>query len=334
MDSLTHIFLGAAVGEVLAGKKMGKRAMLVGAAANSLPDIDFVAGLWMSPSQYSIAHRGFTHSFLFAVIASLLLSWAVNNFSSLKISFRYWGVFFFVQILIHILLDSLNAYGIGWFEPFSHTRISYDLLFVADPFFTIWLLITCLVLLMLRTQSPARMKAAVTGIVISMAYIGYAINNKLIIHDAVSESFAQQQIVPVKTLITPTPLNCWLWYVVADVGDGCFIGYHSVFDRQPSLANQFFSKNDSLLDPIRSKEETEQLVRLARDLYTVERHHDTLVFNNLRFGQINGWENPRAGFIFSYNLGMRNSLLTIQKGRFSGWSKKTTSSFLKRIEGS
>lgn len=333
MDSFTHVLLGAAVGEILAGKKIGKRAMVVGAAVNSLPDIDFVAGLWMPPSQYFLAHRGFTHSFLFIVIASLLLSWAINNFSSLKINFRYWSTFFFIQLLTHILLDSLNAYGIGWFEPFSRQRVSYDLLFVADPFFSIWLLIACVALIILPSQSPARLKVAVAGLVLSMAYIGYAVNNKMMINDTVSKSLAQQRIEPVRILITPTPLNCWLWYVVTDVGDGYLIGYHSVFDRAPSITSQYFSKNDSLLDPIREKEEPKQLIRLARDFYTVERHRDTLIFHNLRFGQIDGWEVPRAGFIFSYNLEMRNSLFTIQKGRFSGWSKKTTSAFIKRIEG-
>jgi hypothetical protein len=42
MDSITHIAVGACIGEVFAGKKIGKKAMWLGAAANSLPDIDFL----------------------------------------------------------------------------------------------------------------------------------------------------------------------------------------------------------------------------------------------------------------------------------------------------
>ncbi len=333
MDSITHIVLGAAIGEILVGKKFGKKAMLIGAVANSLPDIDFIAGLWMTPSHYFLAHRGFTHSFLFIVSASLILSWAVNNFSSLKVNFHYWSIFFFMQLLTHILLDSLNAYGVGWFEPFSHLRISFDVLFVADPFFTIWLVIACAALLILRTQSPARVKLAGAGIAMSMLYMGYAINNKMIITDSVDKSFVQQQIFHTKLLTTPTPLNSWLWYVVADVGDGYFIGYLSVFDRTLPKAYQYFLKNDSLLDPVRDSVETKQLIQLARDFYTLEKRHDTLVFNNLRFGQINGWENPSAGFIFRYNLEKTNSLFTVQQGRFFGWSKPTMKIFIKRVDG-
>ena len=51
MDSLTHIVLGAAIGELMAGRKLGKKALLIGAIANSLPDIDFVASFWLDPAR-------------------------------------------------------------------------------------------------------------------------------------------------------------------------------------------------------------------------------------------------------------------------------------------
>ena len=47
MDTLTHIALGACVGDALLGKKIGKRAMLVGAMANSIPDVDFISSFWL-----------------------------------------------------------------------------------------------------------------------------------------------------------------------------------------------------------------------------------------------------------------------------------------------
>jgi len=53
MDSITHIVLGACIGEVFIGKKAGKRALLLGAVANSLPDIDFVASFLLPPTNNS-----------------------------------------------------------------------------------------------------------------------------------------------------------------------------------------------------------------------------------------------------------------------------------------
>ena len=40
MDSVTQIALGAAVGEAVLGRKIGNRAMLWGAIAGTLPDLD------------------------------------------------------------------------------------------------------------------------------------------------------------------------------------------------------------------------------------------------------------------------------------------------------
>src|SRR5579872_4858703 len=68
MDSLTHIVLGAAIGELVAGRKLGKKALVVGAVANSLPDLDFLGGLWLDTSRNVCFHRGITHSLLFVLV--------------------------------------------------------------------------------------------------------------------------------------------------------------------------------------------------------------------------------------------------------------------------
>ena len=43
MDSLTQIVLGAAVGQAVAGRQIGNRAMLYGAIAGTIPDLDVIA---------------------------------------------------------------------------------------------------------------------------------------------------------------------------------------------------------------------------------------------------------------------------------------------------
>ena len=40
MDSLTQIVLGGAIGELVARRKMGNRAVLWGAIAGTIPDLD------------------------------------------------------------------------------------------------------------------------------------------------------------------------------------------------------------------------------------------------------------------------------------------------------
>ncbi len=333
MESITHIVLGAAMGEVLAGKKIGKKAMLIGAIAQSLPDFDFIAGLWMPPDQYFLAHRGFTHSFSFVLLASLLLPFVVNYFESTRLRFQTWVFFFSLQLLTHTLLDSLNAYGVAWLEPFSHQRFSFDLFFVADPFFTAWPLIACVALLILKSSSTSRGKWAITGILLSCIYIVYAISNKSKTIAEVKASLEEQRIPAQEFLITPTPLNTWLWYVVIKTTDGYWMGYYSDFDSE-SITYHYFSRNDSLLAPQQLvNTETNRLIRLSRGYYLFNQKRDTVVFSNLRFGQMFGWERPAAPFVFQYYLSKPNSLLTVQRGRFSDWNRTRLENFIKRIKG-
>jgi len=48
LDSLTHIVLGACIGEAVAGRNFGKKAMLAGALAQSIPDVDFITRLYLA----------------------------------------------------------------------------------------------------------------------------------------------------------------------------------------------------------------------------------------------------------------------------------------------
>ncbi len=75
MDSLTQIVLGASMGEAVAGRKIGNRAMLWGAVAGTVPDLDVFGGIFMTPEDALAFHRGISHSLLFAVLMPLLLAW-------------------------------------------------------------------------------------------------------------------------------------------------------------------------------------------------------------------------------------------------------------------
>ena len=79
MDSLTQITLGAAVGEVILGKKLGNRAMVWGAVAGTIPDLDVVANLVTDDISALAFHRAITHSLTFSVLASPVLGWLLSR---------------------------------------------------------------------------------------------------------------------------------------------------------------------------------------------------------------------------------------------------------------
>ena len=81
-------------------------------------------------------------------------------------------------------------------------------------------------------------------------------------------------------------------------------------------------------------EDLQRLVRFSQGYYTIDRYDSTLVFNDLRFGQIIGWRNPDARFVFHYFLQKPDdNSLVIQRGRFTDWDKAAVLSLLRRIRG-
>jgi len=79
MDSLTQITLGAAIGEITLGKKIGNRALLWGAVAGTVPDLDILSGPFVSELQELVYHRGFSHSIVFSVIGAYGIAWIVHR---------------------------------------------------------------------------------------------------------------------------------------------------------------------------------------------------------------------------------------------------------------
>jgi len=335
MDSLTHIAIGACIGELYLGKKIGKKAMLYGAIAASIPDIDFVTAFWLKTSDDLMAHRGFTHSFLFALIVVAGLAFLFRHRHRVDhIPVKTWLLFMGTEIGSHLFLDAFNAYGIGWFEPFNHFRFSFNSLFVVDPFFSVWPGIATFVMLILPGHRRERKRWAGWGLVFCSLYFGYSLVNKFETDNKARYALLRQHIHYLDYFTTPAPFNNWLWFVVAEVDSGYYAGYRSVFDKNDSVDFRFFPRNEVLLKPLGDQKDLELLLRFSQGYYTVDHSDRGLVFNVLRFGQIQGWEYPDAPFVLHYYLQDPDANgLIVQRARFAGWNRQAVRFYLKRIWG-
>lgn len=323
------------MGEVFAGNKLGKKAMFWGAFAQSIPDIDFLASFWLDTSNYLSAHRGLTHSFLFVFIVAFLLSLYVNKrFVKSNIVLIDWFIFFTINIFIHIFIDSFNSYGVGWFEPFSNVRISFNTLFVIDPLFSIWSFIAFIYLLFSNDNKKFRIIYSRAGLISSFLYIILSFYNKSKIDSSIHKQLCKNNISHIKYFSAPAPFQIFLWYIVVGTKNGYFISYKSIFDNKPEKLNTYFPINDSLQHEIINKDELGHLINFSQNYYTIEKWNDTLVFNDLRFGQILGWNNNKNHFVFHYYLNCPTAnTFVVQRGRFEGWNFNNIQSMIKRIEG-
>jgi inner membrane protein len=335
MDTVTHIVLGACIGEAIAGKKLGKKALLLGAIGQSIPDIDFLNSFLMRTCDDVMAHRGYTHSFLFLVVLTPFLALMSRRiWPRVDMAVKAWMWFWGFELFIHIFLDSFNAYGTGWFEPFSHYRVCFNTMYVADPLFSIWPAAAFVALLVLSSQSPARRKWTRMALFISVGYWLLGIGFKLYVDRHLSREFTGRNMGVHRFFSTPTIFNNQLWYIVGETDSGYYTGYRSIWDKNNETSMRYVPRNAWLLATDSNKHDARTLVRFSNGYYTVDKWHDTLVFSVPRFGEMAGPPDDRPKFCFHYYLNYPDANeLVVQRGRFTNWNKEVFYRFLRRIGG-
>ena len=111
MDSLTQLALGATIAATVLGSRIGPRkAVLVGAALGTAPDLDVLVPL-SDPVSDFVSHRGPTHSLIAQALVTPVFGEAlVRWLDGLKgqRARTYLAVF---SVRHHALIDALTIYG-------------------------------------------------------------------------------------------------------------------------------------------------------------------------------------------------------------------------------
>ncbi len=156
MDSLTQIVLGAAVGEAVLGKKIGNKAMLYGAIAGTIPDLDIFASYFTDTVTALEIHRGFSHSIFFSVLFAPIFGWLISKVERRSIaSWKDWSLLMFWGLFTHPILDSFTTWGTQLFWPFA-TRLAFRNIFVIDPLYTLPFLLFLILAMRSKRDSKKR----------------------------------------------------------------------------------------------------------------------------------------------------------------------------------
>ncbi|WP_273565580.1 metal-dependent hydrolase [Maribacter halichondriae] len=300
MDSLTQIVLGAAVGEVVLGKKVGNKAMLWGAVAGTIPDLDVLSQYFVDTVTAIEWHRGFSHSIFFSVLCAPIFGWLIWKLDRKKeATFKDWSWLMFAGLLTHPILDAFTTWGTQLFWPFD-IRLAFQNIFVIDPMYTIPFLV-CLILAMRQKRtSLKRRKYNRMGLIVSSSYLILTLFLKGLAYKQFTASLDGQGIVYVQIDTRPTPFNSILWTANIDAGDAYLIGNYSFFD---SGEIEFISypKNHGRLAGLETNGNVNRLIDIAEGWFTITKKEDGLFFNDLRFGLISLDPNEEQ-FAFTYKL--------------------------------
>ncbi len=335
MDTLTHIVAGASIGEAVLGKKIGKKAMLWGALAGNAPDADAVMNFFISDVDSLVMHRGLSHSVFTALLMGPLLGWLLwRMYTKKETNWRAWAFMITLNIFFHLFLDTCTVYGTGLFTPFTDYRYTFDTIFVADPIYTLPLIVSVIALLVLSKHNQSRSRWNAIGLVLSSLYMVFAFFNHSNAINAVQLAAKEKNIDSKMFQATPTLFNNILWNVVVKDSGGYWMGNYSIFDEDPTPDLHFVKENSQLLADLPNQDDVSKLKKFANGFYCVTIEENKTRFNVIRFGTVNGWENPNSQFAFSYDLDpAANNAMVVQEGRIKGTQPEILESMWNRMKG-
>ena len=301
MDSLTQIVLGAATGEAVLGKKVGNKAILWGAIAGTIPDLDVLANLFTDPLTANEVHRGFSHSIVFSILFSPVFGWLINKiYKKKEATWKDWSMLMFWGMFTHPLLDAFTTWGTQLFWPFSF-KVSFKNIFVVDPLYTVPFIVCVILAMFYKRNNPKRSKINWMGIYLSSGYLVVTLLLKWYTYGVFKQSLEDQNIDYLEIQTKPTPLNSILWNANIKTKDSYLIGSYSLFDKDKNVSFKAFKKNYHLLNGKENHPLIMRLIKLSENWYTLQKVGDELYFNDLRFGLL-GDESSSTTFVFRYLL--------------------------------
>ncbi|MDT0677976.1 metal-dependent hydrolase [Autumnicola musiva] len=333
MDSLTQIVLGASVGEVVLGKKVGNKAMLYGAIAGTIPDLDTFATYFTDTITAIEIHRGFSHSIIFSILFAPIFGWLISKIEKKsETNWKDWSKLMFWGLLTHPLLDAHTTWGTQLFWPLD-MELAYKNIFVIDPLYTLPFLIFLILAMFQKKGTEKRRKLNYWGLRISTFYLlvitlmlkGYTLGK---FTDALEAQGYNYKEIETK----PSPFNTILWTANVELKDKYLIGDYSIFDSQP-IKFQEYPKNHYLLGDLKGDRNVQRLIDISNGWYTISKKNGNLYFNDLRFGTLNP-DSKDGSFVFSYELIKQNGSIDareVEKGR--GDAKKLLADLGDRILG-
>ena len=321
VDSLTQAVLGAAVGEAVAGPRLGRRAALWGAVAGTLPDLDVLAAPFLDTAGELHFHRGLTHGLAFSFVVGPALGWAVWRFERWRAgrdpdrpahdagTWRAWTAVWFWALLTHPLLDTFTVYGTQLLAPFSDRPFALGSVFIVDPLYTVPLAGFLLAALLTRRDTRQRTWAG-WGLAVSTAYLAWGLVAQQVAHRATLRALEAEGVRPARVLTAAAPLTTVLWRSVAEVetdsGTVYLTGLRSLFDDGPDMAFRATEARRDLLAPYAGSRPAETLRWFSRGWLRVRPAppgEGGVAVSDLRFGRTDGdLAAGDAPYLFTWRL--------------------------------
>ena len=297
MDSLTQLTLGAAVGEATLGRKVGRKAILWGAALGTFPDLDVFIPLGDPVSDFTY-HRSFSHSIFILSILTPVFVWLILKLHpKTDLHKKGWGKLVWLVFMTHILLDCFTVYGTQIFWPLWHYPVGWASVFIIDPFYTVPLLLGVIVALVMTRKNDRGHLVNRAALALSTLYLAWSVGAKLYVTTAVEESLLRQAVQYERLLVSAGPFNTALWRIVVMQSDGNYYeGFYSLLDGYAEVTLEKFESQAELLSGIEQHWPVQRLQWFSKGYFKVWQQDENVILSDLRMGY-------EPDYVFSFVVG-------------------------------
>ncbi|MCG8637912.1 MAG: metal-dependent hydrolase [Desulfobacterales bacterium] len=296
MDSVTQIALGAAVGEAVLGRKVGRPALLWGAGCGLLPDLDVLIPLGDAVKDFTY-HRSASHSLLVLALLTPLVVKGILKCHPKTTSHRMrWHVLVFLAFATHVLLDCLTVYGTQIFWPLPVPPVMWSTIFIVDPVYSVPLIGGVIAAFVLSRDKGWGHTVNTACLAISCIYLTWTVAAKVHVGHVVKQSLLQQGIQYNRFLTVPTPFNSFLWRVIVIDDLTYHEGVYSVFDTSRNLVFKSYSNDRHLLRGLDHHWPVKRLQWFTQGFYSVLDNADDIIIRDLRMGM-------EPTYVFQFRVG-------------------------------
>jgi inner membrane protein len=228
VDNVCHALVGAALGQAGLARRttLGMSTLVI---ANNLPDVD--VAVFATNTLAMSFRRGWTHGVLAQAALPVVLTGAMLAYDRYIVQKRAAApppavarellLLSYIGVLLHVVMDLMNSYGVRLLMPWSGRWFYGDALFIVDPWLYLvlgtgwWMARRREATGAPRPSAPARIGLAIAGV-----YVVAMLASNAMAREVVRGGLDRAgRPAGTRFMVTPVAVNPFSREVVIDVGD-------------------------------------------------------------------------------------------------------------------
>lgn len=281
MDSVSQIALGASVAHLTLGTRLGRSALLLGAALGTLPDLDVLIPYDGAIENFTY-HRSFSHSLFVLTLISFPIAWLCQQLMRAKqIPYFNWWLCCWLVLFTHPLLDGFTVYGTQLLWPLTVPPIAWGSVFIIDPLYTAPLLLG--VFIAFRRDANRARPYVVGGLALSTAYLVWTLFSQNIVKQHVNDIVSSEGINAEEIIVAPFPFSM-LWRVVIVTDTNYLEGFSSLLDNDATIDFDSYSNGKQECSDWTKHWPIERLEWFTKGAFALSVQDNQLIATDLRMG--------------------------------------------------